>query len=326
MDVLRTRQNSNMHLHPRIAMTMEGLLLSSRIVFTMKHLYYRGNLEGKLLFQQNDGDMAVVRLEQDQLVFIPVGVHPYVLSLSMRPSRQRILPPPKNPTHMYLVFVCSEQNYHINIAKMLWHGVESFALILSKAIQANILQYNHVAYTIQPCEHGQDYCKSRYVFHYIVGVFGSVELESLSILSETLLWTCSEQLQTSKRPQRQTIAQRFQHYYENNLDTIANDIEIQAHQDHLDRFGSNYFFMTDMVATIGILPATDTLPEVRYSYVLLDTTETPFGFSNSSRNAKGKNDATLENIRVDFDASVKTTQTIHAGDELRWSYQWSNNA
>ena len=39
----------------------------------MKHLYYRGNLEGKLLFQQNDGDMAVVRLEQDQLVFIPVG-------------------------------------------------------------------------------------------------------------------------------------------------------------------------------------------------------------------------------------------------------------
>jgi hypothetical protein len=81
--------------------------------------------------------------------------------------------------------------------------------------------------------------------------------------------------------------------------------------------------MTDMVATIGILPATDTLPEVRYSYFLLDTTETPFGFSNSSRNAKGTNDATLENVQVDFDASVKTTQTIHAGDELRWAYDWS---
>lgn len=30
--------------------------------------------------------------------------------------------------------------------------------------------------------------------------------------------------------------------------------------------------MTDMVATIGILPATDTLPEVGYSYFLLDIT------------------------------------------------------
>ena len=74
MDVLRTlMEQQHASLHPRIIMTMEGSLPSSRIVFTMKHLYYRGNLEGKLLFQQNDGDMAVVRLEQDQLVFIPVG-------------------------------------------------------------------------------------------------------------------------------------------------------------------------------------------------------------------------------------------------------------
>ena len=74
MDVLRTLiEQQDASLHPRIIMTMEGSLPSSRIVFTMQHLYYRGNLEGKLLFQQNDGDMAVVRLEQDQLVFIPVG-------------------------------------------------------------------------------------------------------------------------------------------------------------------------------------------------------------------------------------------------------------
>ena len=74
MDVLRTlMEQQDASLHPRIIMTMEGSLPSSSIVFTMQHLYYRGNLEGKLLFQQNDGDMAVVRLEQDQLVFIPVG-------------------------------------------------------------------------------------------------------------------------------------------------------------------------------------------------------------------------------------------------------------
>ena len=189
------------------------------------------------------------------------------------------------------------------------------------------IQYNHVAYTIQPCEHGlglfanQD-IPSNTSLGYLVPLSSNLYPYYLKHYCEHVV----NNMQTSKRPQRQTIAQRFQQYYENNLDNIANDIEIQAHQDHLDRFGSNYFFMTDMVATIGILPATDTLPEVGYSYFLLDTTETPFGFSNSSRNAKGKNDATLENIRVDFDASVKTTQTIHAGDELRWSYQWSNNA
>ena len=188
------------------------------------------------------------------------------------------------------------------------------------------IQYNHVAYTIQPCEHGlglfanQD-IPSNTSLGYLVPLRSNLYPYYLKHYCEHVV----NNMQTSNRPQRQTIAQRFQHYYQSNLDTIANDIEIQAHQDHLDRFGSNYFFMTDMVATIGILPATDTLPEVGYSYFLLDTTETPFGFSNSSRNAKGKNDATLENIRVDFDASVKTTQTIHAGDELRWSYQWSNN-
>ena len=100
MDLLRTLiEQQDASLHPRIIMTMEGSLPSVVSYLRWQTSGWLWQLEGKLLFQQNDGDMAVVRLEQDQLVFIPVG-GPSVIRfiLSLRPSRQRILlPPPKNP-------------------------------------------------------------------------------------------------------------------------------------------------------------------------------------------------------------------------------------
>ena len=130
-------------------------------------------------------------------------------------------------------------------------------------------------------------------------------------------------MQTSNRPQRQTIQQRFSQYYQSNFDEIASQIEQQAKRDHLNRFGSNYYFMTNMHTTVGILNATGNLPDIRYSYLLLDTTETPFAFSNSSKNRRGVNNPNVENLQVDYDASVTAIQAIRAGDELRWSYQWS---
>jgi hypothetical protein len=83
-------------------------------------------------------------------------------------------------------------------------------------------------------------------------------------------------MQTSNHPQRQTIQQRVSLYYQSNFDEIASQIEQQAQRDHLNRFGSNYYFMTNMHTTVGILNATAVLPDIRYSYVLMDTTETPF--------------------------------------------------
>ena len=81
--------------------------------------------------------------------------------------------------------------------------------------------------------------------------------------------------------------------------------------------------MTNMHSTLGILNATGNLPDIRYSILLLDTTETPFAFSNSSRNKRGVNDQNVENVQVDYDASVKTIKDIYVGNELRWAYDWS---
>ena len=129
-------------------------------------------------------------------------------------------------------------------------------------------------------------------------------------------------MQTSRRPQRQSLQQRFTSFYNNHFDDIAKTIEQQAKHDHLQRLGSNYFFMTNMHTTVGVLNAAGDLPEIEYTHLLLDTTQTPFAFSNSSKNSRGLNNLTVENVQVDYDATVKTTRTIHAGEEIRWAYDW----
>ena len=141
------------------------------------------------------------------------------------------------------------------------------------------IQYNHVAYTIQPCEHGlglfanQD-IPSNTSLGYLVPLSSNLYPYYLKHYCEHAV----NNMQTSNRPQRQTIQQRFSQYYQSNFDQIASQIEQQAKHEHLNRFGSNYYFMTDMHTTVGILNATGNLPDIRYSYVLLDTTETPFCF------------------------------------------------
>ena len=74
MDVLhRLIQNPNSQHEPLI-MTFLCSLLTNNIAFEVDNLYFRGNLEDKLLFQQSPSyDMGVVRLQNDTLVFIPIG-------------------------------------------------------------------------------------------------------------------------------------------------------------------------------------------------------------------------------------------------------------
>ena len=80
--------------------------------------------------------------------------------------------------------------------------------------------------------------------------------------------------------------------------------------------------MTDMHTTVGLLNEAGELPEIEYTHLLLDTTQTPFAFSNSSKNRRGLNNPNVENVQVDYDATVKTTKVINVGDEIRWSYDW----
>ena len=74
MDVLqRLIQNPNSQHEPLI-MTFLCTLSTNSISFEVDNLYFRGNLDNKLLFQQSPNmDMAVVRLQNDTLTFIPVG-------------------------------------------------------------------------------------------------------------------------------------------------------------------------------------------------------------------------------------------------------------
>ena len=144
MDVLRTlMEQQHASLHPRIIMTWKVRChpvvsyLRWNICITVaiwkENCCFNKTMETWLWCDWSKTNWCLFRWV----------VHPYGLSLSMRPSRQRILlPPPKNPKAWYkrhLVFGCSKQNYHINIAKMLciWSGI-LLALILSKDIQATI--------------------------------------------------------------------------------------------------------------------------------------------------------------------------------------------
>ena len=183
--------------------------------------------------------------------------------------------------------------------------------------------YNNFQYTIKESKHGQ-------------GLFANQTIEKNTILGELVPLKSNlypyylknycenviNNMHISRRPQRQTITDRFKYYYQSHYDTIANAIEQQAKHDHLQRFGSNYFFMTDMHTTVGVLNEAGDLPEIEYTHLLLDTTQTPFAFSNSSKNRRGVNNPPVVNVQVDYDASVKTTRTINAGDEIRWAYDW----
>lgn len=182
--------------------------------------------------------------------------------------------------------------------------------------------YNNFKYTIKPSSYGQ-------------GLFANQTIEKDTILGELVPVSSNlypfylknycenaiNNMQTSRRPQRQSIQQRFTSFYNNNFDDITKSIEQQAKHDHLQRLGSNYFFMTNMYTTVGVLNAGN-LPEIEYTHLLLDTTLTPFAFSNSSKNKRGVNNPNVVNVQVDYDASVKTTKTINAGDEIRWAYDW----
>ncbi len=74
MDVLhRLIQNPNSQ-QEQIIMSFLCSLSTNNIAFEVDNLYFRGNLDDKLLFQQSPSmDMGVVRLQNDTLVFIPIG-------------------------------------------------------------------------------------------------------------------------------------------------------------------------------------------------------------------------------------------------------------
>ena len=183
--------------------------------------------------------------------------------------------------------------------------------------------YNDFNYTIKPSSYGQ-------------GLFANQTIEKDTSLGELVPVSSNlypfylknycenaiNNMHTSRRPQRQSLQQRFTSFYNNHFDDIAKSIEQQAKHDHLQRLGSNYFFMTNMHTTVGVLNTAGDLPEIEYTHLLLDTTQTPFAFSNSSKNKRGLNNPNVVNVQVDYDASVKTTKTINAGDEIRWAYDW----
>ena len=77
MDVLhRLIQNPNSQ-HEPLVMSFLCSLSTNNITFEIDNLYFRGNLDDKLLFQQSPSmDMAVVRLQNDTLTFIPIGGAP----------------------------------------------------------------------------------------------------------------------------------------------------------------------------------------------------------------------------------------------------------
>ena len=68
MDVLhRLIQNPNSQ-QEQIIMSFLCSLSTNNIAFEVDNLYFRGNLDDKLLFQQSPSmDMAVVRLQNDTL-------------------------------------------------------------------------------------------------------------------------------------------------------------------------------------------------------------------------------------------------------------------
>ncbi len=77
MDILhRLIQHPNSQ-HEPLVMSFLCSLSTNKITFEIDNLYFRGNLENKLLFQQSPSmDMGIVKLEHDTLTFIPIGGAP----------------------------------------------------------------------------------------------------------------------------------------------------------------------------------------------------------------------------------------------------------
>ena len=74
MDILhRLIQHPNSQ-HEPLVMSLLCSLSTNKITFEIDNLYFRGNLDDKLLFQQSPSmDMGVVKLEHDTLTFVPIG-------------------------------------------------------------------------------------------------------------------------------------------------------------------------------------------------------------------------------------------------------------
>jgi len=109
------------------------------------------------------------------------------------------------------------------------------------------------------------------------------------------------------------ISKRFNTYYTINKEEIHESIVAKAVQDHKNIWGANYYFSTDMFSPVGILES----PNIKYTYLLLNMQETPFGFSNSSIDKPSR-----ENIKVDYDTAVYTTKDISKDTEIRWTYNF----
>ena len=74
MDILRRLIAQPNSQHEPLVMSFLCSLSTNNIAFEVDNLYFRGNLEDKLLFQQSPSyDMGVVRLQNDMLTFIPIG-------------------------------------------------------------------------------------------------------------------------------------------------------------------------------------------------------------------------------------------------------------
>ena len=83
MDVLhRLIQHPNSQ-HQPLVMSFLCSLSTNNIAFEVDNLHFRGNLDDKLLFQQCPSmDMAVVRLQNDTLTFIPIGGAPVPFTIT----------------------------------------------------------------------------------------------------------------------------------------------------------------------------------------------------------------------------------------------------
>ena len=74
MDILHRLIQTPNSQHEPLIMTFLCTLSTNSISFEVDNLYFRGNLDNKLLFQQSPSmDMGVVRLQNDMLTFIPIG-------------------------------------------------------------------------------------------------------------------------------------------------------------------------------------------------------------------------------------------------------------
>ena len=77
MDILHRLIQQPNSQHEPLIIDISCKLSTNQIRLDVQQLFFRGNLEDKLLFQQGTTmDLGVVRLVNDTLVFIPIGGKP----------------------------------------------------------------------------------------------------------------------------------------------------------------------------------------------------------------------------------------------------------